>query len=284
MRKTIGFSSFSVSPSPGIGNYGGFHHVLHAPRFACSCEVANAYFASAFLVGGRALYISLTIPVLAPKVVRPIWPAAPAMSVGGFTLTFGFGFFAQLSSLTMRCSISRTLVRYSSSLDGWAWLPNEKILLTGDACVNGPYNYTGDGNIGDWIKTLEAVKELGAKTVCPGHGPVGGAELLDDQHAYFTTLTDEVKKLTGKDPSEVKQSVEGIRETLKKQERIARYVGNFFPAQVEKVFVELGGKPFLPKTASVDDHADHGVAQCTAPQFRPSSVIRTNAAPVRAGK
>ncbi len=167
------------------------------PRFAYACEVANAYFASAFFVGGRALYISLTIPVLAPKVVRPIWSAALAVSVGGFTLTFGFGFFAQLSSLTMRCSISRTLVRYSSSLDGWAWLPNEKILFTGDACVNGPYNYTGDGNIGDWIKTLEAVKKLGAKTVYPNHGPVGGAELLDDQHAYFTALTDEVKKLTG---------------------------------------------------------------------------------------
>ena len=71
---------------------------------------------------------------------------------------------------------------------------------------------------------------------------------------------------------------------MDKQERIARYVGNFFPAQVEKVFVELGGKPFLPKTASVDDHADHGVAQGTAPQFRPRSAIRTNAAPVRAGK
>ena len=27
--------------------------------------------------------------------------------------------------------------------DGWAWLPKEKILFTGDACVNGPYNYTG---------------------------------------------------------------------------------------------------------------------------------------------
>ena len=145
--------------------------MLHAPRFACSCEVANAYFASAFFVGGRTLYISLTIPVLAPKVVRPIWSAAPAMSVGGFKLTFGFGFFAQLSSLTMRCSISRTLVRCSSSLDGWAWLPNEKILFTGDACVNGPYNYTGDGNIGDWIKTLEAVKKSRRKNRVPRPRP-----------------------------------------------------------------------------------------------------------------
>ena len=40
--------------------------------------------------------------------------------------------------------------------DALAWLPKEKILFTGDACVNGPYNYVGDGNIEKWIATLEA--------------------------------------------------------------------------------------------------------------------------------
>jgi glyoxylase-like metal-dependent hydrolase (beta-lactamase superfamily II) len=85
--------------------------------------------------------------------------------------------------------------------DGWAWLPNEKILFSGDACVNGAYNYTGDGNIGEWIKTLEAVKKLGAKVVCPGHGPMGGPELLEDQQAFFIALQDEVKKLADKEPA-----------------------------------------------------------------------------------
>ena len=30
--------------------------------------------------------------------------------------------------------------------DGFAWLPKEKILFTGDAAVNGPFNYMGDGD------------------------------------------------------------------------------------------------------------------------------------------
>ena len=30
--------------------------------------------------------------------------------------------------------------------DGFAWLPKERILFTGDACVNGPFNYMGDGD------------------------------------------------------------------------------------------------------------------------------------------
>lgn len=128
--------------------------------------------------------------------------------------------------------------------DGFAWLPKEKILFTGDACVNGPYNYTGDGNIERWIETLEAAKKLGAKTVCPGHGPMGGPELLEDQQAFFIALRDEVKKHAGKDPAEVEKAVPSIMSALKKNERIARYVGNFLLAQVEKAFIEQGGKPF----------------------------------------
>jgi cyclase len=100
--------------------------------------------------------------------------------------------------------------------------------------VNGAYNFTGDGNIGEWIKTLEAVKKLGAKVVCPGHGPMGGPELLEDQQAFFIALQDEVKKLADKEPAQVEAAVPTIMATLKKNERIARYVGNFLLAQVEK--------------------------------------------------
>jgi cyclase len=132
--------------------------------------------------------------------------------------------------------------------DGWAWLPKEKILFSGDACVNGPFNYTGDGHIGEWIKTLEAVKQLGAKIICPGHGPRGGPELLEDQQAFFIALQAEVQKLAGRQPAEVEAAVPAIMATLKKNERIARYVGNSLVAQVEKAFIEQGGSPF-PKPA-----------------------------------
>jgi glyoxylase-like metal-dependent hydrolase (beta-lactamase superfamily II) len=165
--------------------------------------------------------------------------------------------------------------------DGWAWLPNEKILFTGDACVNGPYNYAADGNVAQWIQTLEAVKKLGAKTVCPGHGPIGGAELLEDQQAYFVALSEQVKKFAGKEPSEMQAAVGDINDALKKQERIARFVGKYIEAQIEKVFVEMGGKPFIPKTASADDHTDHALAHGNALQFRPASEMRSNAKIVR---
>jgi glyoxylase-like metal-dependent hydrolase (beta-lactamase superfamily II) len=129
--------------------------------------------------------------------------------------------------------------------DGFAWLPRERILFTGDACVNGPYNYMGDGDSGEWVKTLEAARRLQPKVICPGHGPMGGPEVLDNQIAFFVALRGEVKKLVdaGMKPEEIKASAVLIKETLRKQENIAIYIGPSFDAQVEKVYVEMGGRP-----------------------------------------
>lgn len=135
--------------------------------------------------------------------------------------------------------------------DGFAWLPKERILFTGDACVNGPYNYVGDGDTERWIQTLELAKKLGAKTVCPGHGPSGTAQVLEDQQQYFVELRKQVKKAVKKikTAEQMKAAVEKIRAEIKKNERIARYAGDFFPAQVEKVYTEMGGKPLAAKSA-----------------------------------
>jgi len=144
--------------------------------------------------------------------------------------------------------------------DGFAWLPKEKILFTGDACVNGPYNYVGDGDTGEWIKTLELARKLGATTVCPGHGARSTGTLLEDQQRYFVELRKLVKKHVRQDPEAMKAAVDGIKSALQKQERIARYVGEFFPAQVEKVRLELGGTAFLPKQAAAESHQQHAQA------------------------
>jgi len=130
--------------------------------------------------------------------------------------------------------------------DGFAWLPAERVLFTGDACVNGPYNFMGDGDTGEWVKTLETARALKPKFVCPGHGLMGGPEILDNQIAFIRTLRTEVKKLTdaGKTSVEAKAAVDTIKAAIQKDERIANYVGGMFASQVEKVFVEFGGKPF----------------------------------------
>src|SRR4051812_6736470 len=135
--------------------------------------------------------------------------------------------------------------------DGFAWLPNEKILFTGDACVNGAYNYAADGDTGEWVKTLEAAKKLGARVICPGHGPRGTGQVLADQQVFFAELRKQVSKRKRKSPEAMKQAVEEIRLALLSDAQIARYVGEFLPAQIEKALVEMGGKPFLSKQAKL---------------------------------
>jgi phosphoglycerate dehydrogenase-like enzyme/glyoxylase-like metal-dependent hydrolase (beta-lactamase superfamily II) len=72
--------------------------------------------------------------------------------------------------------------------DAVAYLPKHKILCTGDACVNGAFNYMGQGDSASWIRALERMQQLDAKVICPGHGPLAGKELLQKQKRYFQDL------------------------------------------------------------------------------------------------
>ncbi len=78
--------------------------------------------------------------------------------------------------------------------DGSAWLPKHGILCTGDACVNGAYNYMGHSDSASWVRALERMQQLDVKIVAPGHGPLLGKELLEKQKRYFVELRAQVKK------------------------------------------------------------------------------------------
>jgi phosphoglycerate dehydrogenase-like enzyme/glyoxylase-like metal-dependent hydrolase (beta-lactamase superfamily II) len=78
--------------------------------------------------------------------------------------------------------------------DGFAYLPKQKILCTGDACVNGAFNFLGHSDTASWIRVLEKAQQLDVTTICPGHGPMAGKDLLETQKRYFIDLRDLVKK------------------------------------------------------------------------------------------
>lgn len=53
--------------------------------------------------------------------------------------------------------------------DTFVYLPKERILCTGDMMESQPA-YMGDALFDEWLKTLDAVKEMNFDTVLPGHG------------------------------------------------------------------------------------------------------------------
>jgi glyoxylase-like metal-dependent hydrolase (beta-lactamase superfamily II) len=78
--------------------------------------------------------------------------------------------------------------------DAVAYLPRHGILCTGDACVNGAFNFMGHSNSASWIRCLEKMQALEVKRICPGHGPLAGPDLLARQKRYFEELRRQVQR------------------------------------------------------------------------------------------
>jgi glyoxylase-like metal-dependent hydrolase (beta-lactamase superfamily II) len=77
--------------------------------------------------------------------------------------------------------------------DAVAYLPKHKVLCTGDACVNGAFNFMGHANSASWVRCLEKMEQFDVRLVCPGHGPLVGKEVIGRQKRYFQELRAHVK-------------------------------------------------------------------------------------------
>jgi cyclase len=132
--------------------------------------------------------------------------------------------------------------------DAVAWLPKERILFTGDLCVNGPFNFVADGDVEKWVGTLEAARKLGARVVCPGHGPRGTDQMLGNQQAFFVALREQVGALVRakRTAQQVRDSVDKIGSALAAKSTVSRYVQgkDLLASQIEKVYTEMTGEHF----------------------------------------
>ena len=136
--------------------------------------------------------------------------------------------------------------------DGFVYLPKEHVLCTGDAVVNGPYNFTADANIGNWPKVVRAAQTLTVEHVLPGHGPRGGPEVLEGQARFMTELHKAVetaikqgKKLEDVVPAgtaTVYGNVVPAKTTLTLPASVKNWTGPFLPAQVRDTWEEIAQK------------------------------------------
>jgi glyoxylase-like metal-dependent hydrolase (beta-lactamase superfamily II) len=78
--------------------------------------------------------------------------------------------------------------------DAFLYLPKHKVLCTGDACTNGPFNDLGHSDTASWVRVLDKALQLDVRLVCPGHGAPAGRDVLTKQRRYFVELREQVKK------------------------------------------------------------------------------------------
>jgi glyoxylase-like metal-dependent hydrolase (beta-lactamase superfamily II) len=137
--------------------------------------------------------------------------------------------------------------------DTAVWLPQERVLFTGDLVANGPFNIVRDGEMRRWPEFLAGLEALGPNVVCPGHGDRAGGELVARQRTFFEALWGQVERRAkaGQTLPQILGELAELRSGLKADPRAAFHLIPpqadlpmlSLAAQVERVFNQLGDHP-----------------------------------------
>ena len=77
--------------------------------------------------------------------------------------------------------------------DSIVWVPEHRVLFSGDLVFNGATPFLLWGSVSGAMDAVEKLRELDAETIVPGHGDVGGPDLIDRTAAYLAFVLDLAK-------------------------------------------------------------------------------------------
>lgn len=65
------------------------------------------------------------------------------------------------------------------------YVPEEKVVFTGDTVFSGCQTWLMTSDVGQWLASLDRIRQLEFDWLVPGHGPVTGRQSLDAQRAML---------------------------------------------------------------------------------------------------
>lgn len=77
------------------------------------------------------------------------------------------------------------------------YLVEERTVFTGDN-VEAQFPYFGQARFRSWREAIRKILSMQVDIVVPGHGPVGGMEMVERYDAFFQSLEEEVERLDSK--------------------------------------------------------------------------------------
>lgn len=75
------------------------------------------------------------------------------------------------------------------------YIPEEKVIFSGDVIINSPTPGMREANVSQWLKALEWIESLPVEYIIPGHGEIGGKELVGKLKEYLTGIRTVMEKL-----------------------------------------------------------------------------------------
>jgi cyclase len=116
--------------------------------------------------------------------------------------------------------------------DTVVWLPDQRVLFTGDLVFSGATPFVLMGSLAGSLRVLDQLRALEALYVIPGHGPLGGPELLDRNADYLRWVRRLARTADGLTPLELARAAgPGPYAELLDSERL---VGNLARAYAEQ--------------------------------------------------
>ncbi len=142
------------------------------------------------------------------------------------------------------------LGRANTEGDAIAWLPKQKIVVSGDIVVS-PYPFGFGSHSADWMETLGKIEALGLTTLIPGHGlPMSDASYLHKLTAAMTDLRAQVFPL-----AKSGMKLEDVRKKVDFTKSIALFGDTprakanlqslFFDPMIGSVYKEALGQPII---------------------------------------
>lgn len=91
-----------------------------------------------------------------------------------------------------------------------AWIPERKLLFSGDVIFNGGTPFAIAGSIGGWLDALDVISGLGAETIVPGHGEVCDTKVIEDVRAYLHFIQESAQRgmTAGVEPLELARDLD----------------------------------------------------------------------------